>query len=160
MRNSETGLSKYSCICLVLSTDMIDHSVCVRISNGCWPVIQSRMSITLCYHILHFTFLPHWIYCLYYTFLPHFNSLYVLLLLCHFNSLYIPLLFCHSICLIIHKMFYTLILLSVIYFRYTTYSISISSISDESWKLPDDGRPLPKHVGACIFNKGVVQFSA
>jgi hypothetical protein len=29
----------------------------------------------------------------------------------------------------------------------TTYSIRISSNSDESKKLPDDGRPLPKHVG-------------
>jgi hypothetical protein len=26
-------------------------------------------------------------------------------------------------------------------------------------KLPDDGRPLPKHVWACILNKGVEQFS-
>jgi hypothetical protein len=32
--------------------------------------------------------------------------------------------------------------------------------SDESKKLPDDGRPLPKHVGVSIFNKGVVKFSA
>jgi hypothetical protein len=32
--------------------------------------------------------------------------------------------------------------------------------SAESKKLPDDGRPLPKHVGACILNKGMVQFSA
>jgi hypothetical protein len=36
----------------------------------------------------------------------------------------------------------------------------ISSNSDESDKLPDDGRPLPKHVGACILDKEVVQFSA
>jgi hypothetical protein len=43
---------------------------------------------------------------------------------------------------------------------YTTYSICISSNSEESKKLPDNGRPLPKHVGACILNKGVVQFSA
>jgi vacuolar-type H+-ATPase subunit I/STV1 len=42
---------------------------------------------------------------------------------------------------------------------YITYSICISSNSDESKKLPGDGRPLPKHVGACILNKGVVQFS-
>jgi hypothetical protein len=26
--------------------------------------------------------------------------------------------------------------------------------------LPDDGTLLPKHVGASILNKGVVQFSA
>jgi hypothetical protein len=32
--------------------------------------------------------------------------------------------------------------------------------SDETKKLPDNGRPLPKHVGACILNKGAVQFSA
>jgi hypothetical protein len=32
--------------------------------------------------------------------------------------------------------------------------------SNESKNLPDVGRPLPKHVGACILNKGVVQFSA
>jgi hypothetical protein len=31
--------------------------------------------------------------------------------------------------------------------------------SDEPKKLPDGGRPLPKHVGACILNKGLVQFS-
>jgi hypothetical protein len=117
-------------------------------------------SITLCYRILHFTFLPPWTYSVYYTFLPYFNSLYIMLSLCHFNSLYIPLLLCHSICFIIHKVFYTLILLSVIYFRYTTYSICISSSSDESKKLPDDGRLLPKHVGACVLNKGLVQFSA
>jgi hypothetical protein len=61
---------------------------------------------------------------------------------------------------IIHKLFYTLILLSDIYFRYTTYSICISGNSDESKKLPDDGRPMPKHVAARILNKGVVQFSA
>jgi hypothetical protein len=30
----------------------------------------------------------------------------------------------------------------------------------ESKKLPGDGRPLLKHVGACILNKGVVKFSA
>jgi hypothetical protein len=39
-------------------------------------------------------------------------------------------------------------------------SICISGNSDESKKLPDDGRPLPKHVRACILNKGVVKFSA
>jgi hypothetical protein len=83
-----------------------------------------------------------------------------LFLLYNFNSFYIPLLLCHSICFILHKMFYTLILLYVIYFRYTTYSICISSNSDESKKLPDDGRSLPKHVGACILNKGVVKFNA
>jgi hypothetical protein len=33
---------------------------------------------------------------------------------------------------------------------YTTYSISISSNSDRSKKLPDDGRLVPKHVGASI----------
>jgi hypothetical protein len=78
----------------------------------------------------------------------------------YFNSLYILLLLRHSICFILHKVFYTLILLSVIYVRYTTYSICISSNSDESKKLPDDGKPQPKHVGACILNKGMVQFSA
>jgi hypothetical protein len=36
---------------------------------------------------------------------------------------------------------------------YTTYSICISSNSDESEKLPDDGIPLAKHVGARILNK-------
>jgi hypothetical protein len=41
-----------------------------------------------------------------------------------------------------------------------TYSICISSNSHDSKKLPDDGRPLSKHVGACILNKAVVQFSA
>jgi hypothetical protein len=39
------------------------------------------------------------------------------------------------------------------YIWYTTYSICISSNSDESKKLPDDGRPLPKRVGACISIK-------
>jgi hypothetical protein len=37
-----------------------------------------------------------------------------------------------------------------------TYTICISSNSDESKKLPDDGILLPKHVGACVLNKGVV----
>jgi hypothetical protein len=27
-------------------------------------------------------------------------------------------------------------------------------------KLPDVDRPLPEHVGACILNKEVIQFSA
>jgi hypothetical protein len=49
-----------------------------------------------------------------------------------------------------YRVFYTLILLSVIYFRYITYSICISSNSDGSKKLPDDGKLLPKHVGASI----------
>jgi hypothetical protein len=34
------------------------------------------------------------------------------------------------------------------------------SVSDESKKIPDDSRLLPKHVGACILNKGVIKFSA
>jgi hypothetical protein len=38
--------------------------------------------------------------------------------------------------------------------------VPISSNSEGSNKLPDDGRLLPKHVGANIFNKGVVLFSA
>jgi hypothetical protein len=38
--------------------------------------------------------------------------------------------------------------------------VSASSNSDEPKKLPDEGRPLPKHVGAYILNKRVVQFSA
>jgi hypothetical protein len=96
--------------------------------------------------------LPPWIYFYFILyFLPDFHVLYIfllLLLLCHFNSLYIPMLCDHSICFNIHKPFHTLILLSVIYFIYTTYSICISSNSNESKKLPDDGRPLPKHVGA------------
>jgi hypothetical protein len=33
----------------------------------------------------------------------------------------------------------------------------ISSNSEGSTKLPDDGRLLPKHVGACILNKGMAQ---
>jgi hypothetical protein len=33
----------------------------------------------------------------------------------------------------------------------------ISSNSEGSKKLPDDGRRLPKHVGASIQNKGVVK---
>jgi hypothetical protein len=48
-------------------------------------------------------------------------------------------------------------LLSVIYFRYTTRSICISSNSERSKKLRDDGRLLPKHVGANTYNKRVVQ---
>jgi len=40
---------------------------------------------------------------------------------------------------------------------YTTHSICISSNSEGSTKLPDDGRLLPKHVGASIYNKGLVQ---
>jgi hypothetical protein len=34
--------------------------------------------------------------------------------------------------------------------------ICISSNSDGSKKLPNDGRLLPKQVGACILNKGVI----
>jgi hypothetical protein len=70
------------------------------------------------------------------------------------------LLFSHSVCFILHKMLYILILLSVIYFRYTTHSICISSNSEGSKKFPDDGRLLSKHLGASVYNKGVVQISA
>jgi hypothetical protein len=82
------------------------------------------------------------------------NGIYIELLLCHFNLFYIT---DDIICLITHKMFYTQILLSVIYFGYTTYSICISSNSDESKKLPGDGRLLPKHVAVCVLNKGVAR---
>jgi hypothetical protein len=85
---------------------------------------------------------------LYCTFLPYFNPLYIMLLLCH------------SICFILRDMLYILMLLYVIYFRYTTHSICISSNSEGSKKLPDDGRLLPKHVGASTQNKGVLQISA
>jgi hypothetical protein len=54
-------------------------------------------------------------------------------------------------------MLYILILLSVTCFNYTTHSICISSNSEGSKKLPDDGRPLPKHVEASIYNKVVVE---
>jgi hypothetical protein len=40
---------------------------------------------------------------------------------------------------------------------YTTHSICISSNSDGSKKLPDDGGLQPKHVGDSIQNKGVEQ---
>jgi hypothetical protein len=43
---------------------------------------------------------------------------------------------------------------------YTSHSICISSNSEGSKKLPDDGRLLPKHVGARTWNKGVVQIRA
>jgi hypothetical protein len=56
--------------------------------------------------------------------------------------------------LILHDMLYILMLLSVIYFRYTTHSHCISRNSEGSKKLPDDGRLLPKHVGASTYNKG------
>jgi hypothetical protein len=49
---------------------------------------------------------------------------------------------------------------AAIWFNNTTYSICISSNSDGSKKLPDDGRLLPKYVAASILNKGVVQFGA
>jgi hypothetical protein len=38
----------------------------------------------------------------------------------------------------------------------TTYLVCISSNSHGSKKLPDDGRLLPKCVGACILNKEVI----
>jgi hypothetical protein len=47
-------------------------------------------------------------------------------------------------------MLYIVIILPVIYFRYTTQSICISSNSEGSKKLFDDGRLLPKHVGAGV----------
>jgi hypothetical protein len=80
-----------------------------------------------------------------------YSTLYIFLyciFLPYFNSLYIVLLLCHSICFILRDTLHILILLSVIYFRYTTHSICISSNSEGSKKLPDDGRLLPKHVGA------------
>jgi hypothetical protein len=79
---------------------------------------------------------------LYCTFLPYFKSLYIMLLVCH------------SICFTLHDMLYILMLLSVIYFRYTTHSHCISRNSEGSKKLPDEGRLLPKHVGASTQNKG------
>jgi hypothetical protein len=44
-----------------------------------------------------------------------------------------------------------------IYFRYIAHSICMSSNSGVSKQLPDDGRLLPKHDGASIWNKGLVQ---
>jgi hypothetical protein len=58
------------------------------------------------------------------------------------------LLLCHSIHFLPHDMLYILILFYVSYFRYTTHSICISSNSEGSKTLSDDGRLLPKHVGA------------
>jgi hypothetical protein len=49
--------------------------------------------------------------------------------------------------------------IAAIWFNNTTYSICISSNSDGSKKLPDDGRLLQKHVGASTYNR-VVQISA
>jgi hypothetical protein len=46
------------------------------------------------------------------------------------------------------------------YMIYTTHSVCISSNSEGSKKIPDDGRLLLKHVGASIQNKGVVEISA
>jgi hypothetical protein len=45
---------------------------------------------------------------------------------------------------------------------YNVYDIPpiCSSNSDVSKKLPDDGRLLPKHVGACTLDKEVIKFSA
>jgi hypothetical protein len=40
---------------------------------------------------------------------------------------------------------------------YTTHSMCNSGNSEGSKKLPDDGRLLPKHVGASLKNKGAVQ---
>jgi hypothetical protein len=52
-------------------------------------------------------------------------------------------------------------LLSVIlYFRYTIHSIHTSSNLGGSKTLPDDGRLVPKDVGANTQNKGVIQISA
>jgi hypothetical protein len=56
-------------------------------------------------------------------------------------------------------MLYILILLSVIYCRYTTHLVCISSNLEGSKKLPDDGRLVPKHVGASIHNKAIVHIS-
>jgi hypothetical protein len=84
----------------------------------------------------------------------------------HFYHILTDYIFCcHRViltqsCFIIHNVLYAPILLPVIYFRYTTYSTCNSSNSDVYKRLPDDGRPLPKHVGACILNIGVVKFSA
>jgi hypothetical protein len=39
----------------------------------------------------------------------------------------------------------------------TSHLICISSNSQGAKKLPDDGRLLLKHVGASVWNKGVVQ---
>jgi hypothetical protein len=64
-----------------------------------------------------------------------------------FNSLYILLILRRSACYILHGVTHT-DALSVIYFRYTARPIWISRYSGGYNKLPDDGRPLPKHVGA------------
>jgi hypothetical protein len=90
----------------------------------------SALSILIFYHLAHFLYIIHFYHIL--------TQLYTLLLLCH------------SIYFILSKMLYILILLSVMYFRYTTHLICISSNSEGSKKLPDDGRLLPKHVGASI----------
>jgi hypothetical protein len=55
-----------------------------------------------------------------------------------------------SMCFILHKMLHIIILLSVRHFLYTTHSICTSCNSEGRKKLPDDGRLLPKRVGASI----------
>jgi len=43
MQSNETGLIQHYSIRLVPSSDRLDGSVFVTITNVCWPVIQSRM---------------------------------------------------------------------------------------------------------------------
>jgi hypothetical protein len=92
--------------------------------------LYMNISILLFYHLVHVIYIINFYY-----------------ILIHCSSCCYCI---HSICFILHKMLYILILLPVIYFRYTTQSICISSNSEGSKKLPDDGRLLPKHVGASI----------
>jgi hypothetical protein len=42
----------------------------------------------------------------------------------------------------------------------TCYRDVVENNQHYALKLPDEARLLPKHVGASILNKGVVQFSA
>jgi hypothetical protein len=57
---------------------------------------------------------------------------------------------CTTYLFYIYNIIYIFIYLFYIYILYTTYSICISSNSDGSKKLPDDGRLLPKHAGASV----------
>jgi hypothetical protein len=112
-----------------------------------WIATTDTFCLKTCTLAFIFTYiLPHYFYL---------NLLFHFICFQHYAIAFSILIHCTSCCYyVIQSAFLHLIcytywcFLSVIYFRYTTHSIYISSRSEGSKMLPDDGRLLLKHVGA------------
>jgi hypothetical protein len=119
---------------------------------SCYPYVYSATAFLIL--ILNFS-LFNFLTFIYFSFLCLFNLMLTyfihILHLIHFTPYFIH---CRSSCYYVIQSVYSIWYVthtdsvSVIYFRYITPPFVFSSNSGGSIKLPDDGRLLPKHVGA------------